>query len=154
MVGISWIDAVFISTKVTMLSVAVSLPLCRLSRRIASSPGGVAALPKPSRFALRFMEMLRKVSESASTSGYSRLSSGADRRESFPISPLSFAIRMKPDHMISMPLIEISSSTAPPAASSSPSLTAPKFPLIAAYSRDTAIIAPNTYDTLSPALSD
>ena len=131
-VGISWIDAVFISTKVTMLSVAVSLPLCRLSLRMASSPRGVAAFPSPSRFALRFMEILRKVSDSASTSGYSRLSSGADSRESFPISPLSLAIRMKPDHMISIPLIEISSSTAPPAASRSPSLITDIFPLIAA----------------------
>ena len=55
-------------------------------------------------------------------SGYSRLSSGANSRDSFSISPQSLAIRMNPDHMISIPLMEISSSIAEPAASGIPVL--------------------------------
>ena len=56
-VGMSWIEAVFISTKVTMLSVAVSEGLCFFNSRIARMPKGVAALPNPKRFALMFIEM-------------------------------------------------------------------------------------------------
>ena len=57
MVGINCIEAVFISTNVTMLSVAVSSRLRFFNSPIALIPSGVAALPSPSRFALMFMEM-------------------------------------------------------------------------------------------------
>ena len=47
----SWIEAVFISTKVTMLSVAVSERLRRFISRMAAIPSGVAALPMPMKLA-------------------------------------------------------------------------------------------------------
>lgn len=57
MVGISCIDAVFIKTNVTMLSVAVSSRLCFFNSPIALIPSGVAALPSPNRLALMFIEI-------------------------------------------------------------------------------------------------
>lgn len=148
-VGMSWIEAVFISTKVTMLSVAVSERLRRFISRMAAIPSGVAALPSPKRFALRFSEIRLNACESGGISGYSRLRNGAKSRESFSISPLSFAIRMKPDHITIMPLMEIKSCTASPAESSRPSLIWGSAPLTAEYKNAAAIIAPNTYAILS-----
>lgn len=144
-VGMSWIEAVFISTKVTMLSVAVPERLRRFISRMAAIPSGVAALPSPKRFALRFSEIRLNTCESGGISGYSRLRNGEKSRESFSISPLSFAIRMKPDHITIMPLIEIKSCTASPAESSRPSLIWGSAPLTAEYKNAAAIIAPNTY---------
>ena len=57
MVGINCIDAVFIKTNVTMLSVAVSFRLRFFNSPIALIPSGVAALPNPSRLALMFIEI-------------------------------------------------------------------------------------------------
>ena len=115
--GMSCTEAVFISTKVTMLSVAVSDKLRCFISRMAAIPNGVAALPSPNRFALRFKEIRLNACESGGMSGYNLLRNGANSRESFSISPLSFAIRIKPDHITIIPLIEISSCTASPAAS-------------------------------------
>ncbi len=63
------------------------------------------------------------------TSGYNRLSSGENNFDSFSISPQSLAILMNPDHMINIPLIEISSSIADPAASGIPVLICSMLPL-------------------------
>ena len=145
-VGMSWIDAVFISTKVSMLSEAVSDGQRFFSSLIACSPSGVAAFPSPSRFALIFIEIKRNASDSGSTSGYSRLSSGAHSRESLSISPQSFAIRIKPDHMHSMPQIDSSSVTASPAQVITASPSASAEPLKKENTTETAIMIPNTYD--------
>ena len=55
----SWIEAVFMTMRRHISSVAVSPPDSVRIRRTARMPMGVAALPRPSRFALRFW-LIRK----------------------------------------------------------------------------------------------
>lgn len=54
-------------------------------------------------------------------------------------------IRIKPDHIHSIPLIEISSVTAPDAESMIPWLSPSAVPFISEKINDSAIIPPNTY---------
>lgn len=54
-------------------------------------------------------------------------------------------IRIKPDHIHSIPLIEISSVTAPDAESMIPWLSPSALPFISEKINDSAIIPPNTY---------
>ncbi len=54
-------------------------------------------------------------------------------------------IRMKPDHIQSIPLMEISSVTAPDAESMIPWLSPSAVPLINEKTNDRAIIPPKTY---------
>ena len=129
-----------------MLSVAVSPGLFFFNSRIALIPSGVAALPKPKRFALKFIDIQRNASLSSPTSGNNLLSSGAQSFDSFSITPLSFAILINPDHMHSMPLMDSSSSTAEPDESIIPELSSPSEPQQSEYKNDAAIIAANTYD--------
>ena len=69
-------------------------------------------MPRPSRFAVRFMVMNPNASPSLSSAGNSSRSSGADKRASSVVSPLFSAIFMIPDQSVRMPASVRSNSTA------------------------------------------
>ncbi len=85
---------------------SLAVPGCGLSssrRRIASSPNGVAALPRPSTFAATFITMAPMAGCSGGTSGKSRRRIGRAARESSATRPASSARRISPSQSASTP---------------------------------------------------
>ena len=104
-VGMSWREAVFIATKVTMALLALSLwgfNFC--SSRIAARPKGVAALPRPSRLAERFMQMACMAGLPCGTVGNSHRVRGCSSRASASVRRQRRAISIRPLHRHSMPV--------------------------------------------------
>ena len=104
-VGMSWREAVFIATKVTMALLALSLwgfSFC--SSRIAARPQGVAALPRPSKLAERFMQMACMAGLPCGTVGNSHRVRGCSSRASASVRRQRRAISIRPLHRHSMPV--------------------------------------------------
>ena len=111
--GMSWMDAVLITTNITIPSSAVpGFPEREAISFIAASPSGVAAFPNPSRFAARFIEIASCTGGSCAYFGNSLRSSGANRRASTSVRPPASAIFISPVHRQSIPVMEKTSSTA------------------------------------------
>ena len=107
---------------------------------IAAKPKGVAALPKPNRFAERFMAIFPWISSWSRYSGNSRQITGesalAIRRES----PLSSAIFRNPSQAHMLPSNAMDNSTAAWAPSISAPESSPKFPVTRAQATLKAIM--------------
>ena len=121
--GISWMDAVLHTTSMHRSLEAVP-GLRRASRRAASRPRGVAALPSPSRLADTLAEMLSMVSRSLAAWGKSRRSTGASSRDSPSASPDRRMTSITPVHRQSIPAMDRASCTAAEAPSTAAEATA------------------------------
>lgn len=111
----SWREAVFIATKVTMALLALSLwgfNFC--SSRMAARPKGVAALPRPSRLAERFMQMACIAGLPCGTVGNSHRVRGCSSRASASVRRQRRAISIRPLHRHSMPVRAMTRLTASP----------------------------------------
>ena len=107
-VGISWMDAVFITVKIIMLRVATpGFLFFLLISFIAEMPSGVAALPRPRIFAVMFMQIARIAGPSSGRSLKKRLSMGLNSFASKYVRPPWSAIFNKPVHRAIMPSIEM-----------------------------------------------
>lgn len=114
-VGMSWREAVFIATKVTMALLALSLwgfNFC--SSRMAARPRGVAALPRPSRLAERFMEMACMAGLPCGTVGNSHRVRGRSSRANASVRRQRRAISIRPLHRHSIPVRAMARLTASP----------------------------------------
>ena len=114
-VGMSWREAVFIATKVTMALLALSLwgfNFC--SSRMAARPKGVAALPRPSRLAERFMEMACMAGLPCGTVGNSHRVRGRSSRANASVRRQRRAISIRPLHRHSIPVRAMTRLTASP----------------------------------------
>ena len=114
-VGMSWREAVFIATKVTMALLALSLwgfNFC--SSRMAARPKGVAALPRPSRLAERFMQMACIAGLPCGTVGNSHRVRGCSSRANASVRRQRRAISIRPLHRHSMPVRAMTRLTASP----------------------------------------
>ena len=114
-VGMSWREAVFIATKVTMALLALSLwgfNFC--SSRIAARPKGVAALPRPSRLAERFMQMACMAGLPCGTVGNSHRVRGCSSLASASVRRQRRAISIRPLHRHSIPVRAMARLTASP----------------------------------------
>ena len=97
-VGTRCIAAVFMTTNFTISSVAVSGVLFNTCRRfIASKPKGVAAFPKPRKFAVIFIAIYFFASVSLSF-GKTSFKNGLSSLQSFSVRPLFSAISQRPFH--------------------------------------------------------
>lgn len=81
--GMSWIEAVLTTTNIAISFVAAPSARCSLAiSHIARMPSGVAALPRPRKFAMRFMVMAFTASPLGRRPLKRRFVTGASRRES------------------------------------------------------------------------
>ncbi len=152
--GISWRDAVFITTKRIIPRVGVSVGLRWAMDFMAASPKGVAALPKPSRLADRFREIFPWMSSSSRYSGNSLPITGAKARAISRLRPLSSAIFKNPSQAHMLPRRNRDSSTAVCAPSIKAVERSPRRPVISAQTTLRAIM-PNQieFNILSPSFS-
>ena len=103
-VGIKCSAAVLSTTKFTISSLAISgvgLFACR--PRIASRPSGVAALPRPSKFAVIFMDTAFIAGSSFLKFGNKSRSRGDSIRLTVAVKPEALAISISPPHRQSAP---------------------------------------------------
>jgi len=108
---------VFIAKKVHIASVAVSgLSFSRCNSCMAFNPKGVAAFPKPSILALKFIKIHPNAGCPFGIEGKSQRKRGAISRLSISISPDSSATLAMPSHKLTMPIRVIALCTALPAA--------------------------------------
>ena len=126
-VGRSWMEAVLSTTSRHSSSLAVP-PQFRAIRRAAWMPSGVAALPRPRRFAETLAETAASVSSSRLALGSRRRSSGRNSAAMRRDRPQTFRISMTPLQRQRMPAIERLSSRADWAPSSAAAATALRFP--------------------------
>lgn len=120
-VGISWRDAVFNKTRISIELFNVSLVLlffCKDS--IALIPRGVAAFPSPSMFAIIFSEISSWAGSVSDTSGNKNFINGFKHFASLVESEESFAICIIPHQRVIVPKNVIVSSTADDADSNIP----------------------------------
>ena len=108
---------------------------------MAFMPKGVAALPKPSIFAVRFIEIAPAVSEFFLRPGKINFSIGYMKAPIFSVRPDSVAILISPLHRQSIPRSFIASSTPLFPASMRAEDTADMFPKAAAAKKEKMIIA-------------
>ena len=127
-VGMSWREAVLVTT--SMQSPSDATPGVRSAmRRAASSPRGVAALPRPSRLADRLALTASITLPSRAKSGYSRRMAGRSSLDSPRAIPERSITSMTPIHRHSTPIMDRHSSTPAAAPSSAPLATAGPFPV-------------------------
>ena len=146
-VGSSWIDAVFSTTSRHSSSLATPSHPAAI-RRAARMPSGVAALPRPSRFAETLAETAASVSPSRLACGRIRRKAGRSSRASPPARPQRSITSITPVHRHTTPAIDRHSSTADRAPSSAAAPTcairpvsAPKLTAAAAITVQTNAIA-------------
>ena len=119
--GISCKDAVFITTSRHSSSDAPPPPDSACIRCAVRMPSGVAALPNPSRFALRLPHRFQKPSESFAHTGNSRRSTGRSAVHSPSVSPARSIACDSPDQRQTGPA-SVSASSSPARAPLSPSM--------------------------------
>lgn len=86
--GMSWIEAVLTTTNIAISFVAAPSARCSLAiSHIARMPSGVAALPRPRKFAMRFMVMAFTASPLGRRPLKRRFVIGESRRESNSVRP-------------------------------------------------------------------
>lgn len=101
-------DAVFITVKMIILRVAVPGFLFFLFISfIAEMPSGVAALPRPSMFAVMFIQIARMAGPSSGRSLKRRLRMGLNNFASSSVRPPWSAIFKRPVHSAIIPSIEM-----------------------------------------------
>ena len=110
-VGRSWIDAVLHTTSIQRLSPATPGVL-RLIRRAVSKPNGVAAFPRPNKFAETLAAKVSIVPLSSAKSGNSRPKTGFKSLASFSANPDRCITSMTPIQRHKTPAMEIPSCTA------------------------------------------
>ena len=132
-------EAVFSTTSRHSSSLATP-PQPRAIRRAAWMPRGVAALPRPSRFADTLAETAASVFSSRLARGISRRRMGRKARASPADRPQAFMISMTPLHRHSTPAMETLSSTAEAAPSMAASATASRRPVRRPKTRDSTTI--------------
>ena len=130
-VGTSWKDAVFITTSRHSSSRARVSPR-RTMPLAARIPAGVAALPRPRRFALTFSDRAAMTALSCPLAGNRRMSTGRSRRESHAAAPLRSKSSATALHRHTAPPIEMQKLTAAPAPSSTALPACAALPLYAA----------------------
>lgn len=139
-VGMSWSEAVFAITSIHISSDAYFEPFIRCSPRAARMPAGVAALPKPRRFA----EILAHISPMMSlwffAAGNIKPTAGRIKRASFSISPLLRITSIMPLQNMTIPPMDRHSSHAAAAPSITEAASCSIRPLTAAQTRETSII--------------
>jgi len=135
-VGISCMDAVFITTSRHSSFEAELRPERRFSLTAALMPAGVAALPKPSRFADTFDESASIASLSFAAVGKSRPRIGRRSRESFSDNPERRISSITPDQRHIIPHKERHRSTASLAPSAAAAETAGRLPFKAPKTRE------------------
>ena len=96
-------NAVFITMSMHISSLAASPPERTFICCTARTPSGVAALPSPSRFALRLPQSAPAQISSSMARGKSRRRSGLSPRASRRLHPLTSSSAAKPDHRQSGP---------------------------------------------------
>ena len=137
-------EAVFSTTRRHSSSLAMPpQPLAIL--RAARIPRGVAALPKPSRFAETLADTAARVSGSLLALGRSRRRSGRNSRASPAERPQAFMISITPLHRHSTPAMARLSSTADRAPSSAAFATASRFPVRSPKANDSVTIPVQTH---------
>ena len=108
MVGTSWMEAVFMTVKITMLLLAtVGVLFALFISFMAEIPSGVAALLSPKRFAVMFMQMAWMAGLSSGYSLNSCLITGLKSRVSTVVRPPLLAISRSPVQRLIMPAIEM-----------------------------------------------
>ena len=153
--GISWREAVFITTKSTIPRVGDSREgFLSAMAWIAAKPKGVAALPRPSRLAERFRAIFPRMAVSSRYSGNRRPITGARARASSRERPLSSAICKKPSQAHMLPSRNRDSSTADWAPSSKAVESEPTRPVAKALTTLRAIMKNQMeFNILSPSFS-
>ena len=162
-VGISWREAVFITTNKTMLSFAddvvfvLCLGCCTCFRSCSSSnsfiaaiPKGVEALPSPSRFAVRFRTMYCMALLLGLSPLKRRLRRGVSAVASNAVIPAFWAMRITPDHRQIAPASPSARVTALLLSRNAASETPPMLPEIAAKVIDDSISIQKTHLTIVP----
>lgn len=104
-----------ITTNITMELSAVCVGFIFASSFMAAIPKGVAALPKPSRLAVIFMQIALIAGLPFLQDGNKRRVSGSIILARMAVSPPASAIFISPVHAHIIPSIAITSSTAPAA---------------------------------------
>ena len=140
-VGSSWIDAVF---KTTSLHSSFDASPGGASRAISCAariPIGVAALPRPSRFALTFAESGCKTASCRALSGNRRRSIGLSACDSASASPEALISSITAHHRQTAPPITMHNSMAACAPSSAACCTCPTVPFRHPKRTETTIIA-------------
>ena len=108
-------DAELMTTNITMELSAVCVGFSFDISFIAAIPNGVAALPRPSKFAVTFMHIAFAAGLPFLQEGKRRHITGFRSLDSISVIPPASAIFINPVHAHIMPSIPITSSTAPAA---------------------------------------
>lgn len=138
--GISCIDAVFITTNMTISFDATFEPLLSLSSSvIALSPSGVAALLIPSMFAIIFITMAFIAAEFFLSFGKSMRVSGDSNFANFSISPDFSPIFIMPVQSAIIPRREMHISIAARVPSNAAAVVASRLPVNTAVANDNKI---------------
>ena len=136
-------EAVLSTTSLHSSSSARPL-VCLAMRRAAWMPRGVAALPRPSRFADTLPERASSVSGSRDARGSRRLRTGRNSRPRASARPQALITPITPLHRHSTPAMCRHSSTAAAAPSRAAFPTAPTVPFIRPKTTDAVTISVHT----------